>query len=52
MEEIEKFTTIDLDSLDNFIKAVRCPNCFYEFKCVGDRVICPKCKMIINLKEK
>ena len=51
MEEIESFTVIDLDSLDNFIKEVKCPNCSYEFKCVGERVICPKCKIIINLKK-
>ena len=52
MEEIESFTVIDLDSLDDFIKEIKCPNCSYEFKCVGERVICPKCKRIINLKER
>ncbi|XRO75771.1 hypothetical protein ACO3TA_02605 [Methanocaldococcus sp. 28A] len=51
MEEIEKFTVINLDSLDDFIKNIRCPNCSYEFKCVGERVICPKCKMIIDLNR-
>jgi len=50
MENIEKYTIIDLDALDDFIKNIKCPNCSYKFKCVGDRIICPKCKRIINLK--
>ncbi|WP_456416066.1 hypothetical protein [Methanocaldococcus sp.] len=50
--DIEGYTIIDLDKLDDFIKKVKCPNCSHTFNCVGKRVICPNCKIIIKIKNK
>ncbi|CAB3289344.1 conserved protein of unknown function [Methanocaldococcus lauensis] len=49
---IEKFIIIDLNKLEDFIKKVKCPKCFHTFNCVGKRVICPNCKIIIKIKNK
>ncbi|ADG13179.1 hypothetical protein [Methanocaldococcus infernus] len=41
---------IELTTLNKYVKTIKC-SCGHEFKAVGKRFICPKCKRLLSYEK-